>query len=301
MDFVFQFGEFAGDENSFLSDFVIAIAGAFFGTGGALLLYYKQTRDQKLKENTDKEQSQKGKLKYLRYLLTSIILAVDKFVESLDEFCVSAQTHPADIPQLKVPSIRDFNRLVNIINQEEHYRAYITLIKKDNVSNIFSSIDYLYETIIDTEKYHLQIQGYDLERRTQFASSAHTMINTIVNSQQSLRNKYGVKDPNYIILNNAITEYYKSLEPDPSDFINVRNQFMKPLLAVLISIKGIDEINNVVDIVSKTNKLLEPILLSNKDYADQMKKLSISLTETNNKLKNLTIDLATFTDNYTFD
>jgi hypothetical protein len=294
MHIIFQFGEFTGDESSFLSDLFVAIVGAFIGTGGAILVYYWQSKDQNEKEAKNRYNIQSDQLKYLYYLLDSVTLATDKMIEVLDEFYKNVNFKPTEIPPLKLVPFYDFNRIVNVINQGEYYHAYKTLVNDENISRIFGISDFLYGSFIDLEQYFKNTSLYDLQRRKDFAESMEQLISIILDNHKTLKDKEGITGKNYNIINNSIFEYHKALDPDPSDFLKLRDDFLTPLIEETVSIKSCDEIYQITMKASQTSKLLTPIILSNLQYADEIKSLANSFLESNGKLKDLTGPLRNF-------
>ncbi|GAB4007112.1 hypothetical protein GCM10028808_10360 [Spirosoma migulaei] len=298
MDIVFQFGEFIGEDGSFWTDLIVglvgSIVGGFIGTGGAIWLYYRQVRDQKTKEDANRSQIQTDKLKYLHNLLNSIILATDTSIEAIVKQYKAVEAHPTHLPGMKIVAVYDFNRIVNVINHEEHYHAYVTKLKDENITTIFSIVDFLFGSLLDLEKNFNEIVQYDLGRRKNFAESVQEIIDCIIVNQKKLKDKKGEKDIYYNILNNSIFKYYASLEPDPSNFLNIRDSFLTPFIEETVRIKDSEEIYQVTRLASKSSKLLTPIILSNMQHAGELKALSEVLSNANDRLRNYIKPLSSF-------
>ena len=291
MNIIFQFGEFTNEDSSFWADLAIAVVGAFIGTGGAIWLYYRQTRDQKKKEDDNKVEVQKDKLRYLRNLLKDVILSIEKFSAQLLEFHDNVISYPTHLPQLKTLPTYNFDRIVNKLNQEDYYHAYVTLIQNENISAIFSLVEYFYGSLELSEQSFKDTVQYDLQRRNKFFEAITKLVNEMAETLRLFKQNNQRDTNNYRILNEFIIRYYEVLEPDPSNFLRLRDRFLTPLLESIYKITDSDEMRKISKIASTANKLLTPVILSNQDYAKELKKLSEALIKANNKLKERMIPL----------
>ncbi|WP_159467351.1 hypothetical protein [Dyadobacter sp. 3J3] len=157
-DFYFQSGEFVGDNSdllSFLSDFVVQIAGTFVGAWFAIKLYRKQTQDQIDKSIKDIENRDLDNMRYLDFMLRNSISAADGLVKSFKQLAEEFSKANNSLPDLEIfTSYSDIDRIAKVINQSDFYHSYNNLnrkyrfdLKNDSLYYVFVNIDSLYHNI----------------------------------------------------------------------------------------------------------------------------------------------------------
>lgn len=284
MDIVFQFGEFTGEDSSFWSDLLIQLSGAIIGAVVAVWLFFRQIKSQKDKEEADKIQLHKDRLQYLDFLLKDATLLIDRLVNSLELFSTSVKKDPSILPRLGMVSIDVFYRIGVKIDQEHYFHAYKALSKnEDDVSKMFSITDFYHGTLTDLRESYRKVADYDYERRKIFGQTIMQLVDSMANALKLL----GKGKPEYDIVNDGIFMYYASLNPDPSDFISIRDNFLSPFSGRVVKYKNTSELSDVITIVSKANKLLDPIIRSNMQYASELDAMAETLKKSNEKLKHL--------------
>lgn len=124
MNIIFQSGEFYSD-GSFWLDLIVQIVGAVIGAATAIYLFFRQLNSNRLLEETKKSEYEIDKLKYLTTSLDSIIELIQLQISGIEKFISEVSNDFINVPLLSIYPTHDIDRLVNKINHEDYYHAFI--------------------------------------------------------------------------------------------------------------------------------------------------------------------------------
>jgi len=145
-DIVFQSGDFYND-SSFWEDLFISAAGAFLGIWGAWGIYWLQRRNDR-----------KDTLIYTTELIRNVIDKMSKQYQHLLDYSTINAGNMTGIPLLKYEGSQSLARLVERIDQQKFYHAFLreigrTLQSRKDFNNIYHQLDFLYNVLNQVQDY----------------------------------------------------------------------------------------------------------------------------------------------------
>ncbi|NDK57379.1 hypothetical protein [Pontibacter fetidus] len=145
---VLQFGEFHGEDSSWLKDLLVSSIGALLGFVGAFLIFKYQLKIDREKAEKSEAAAIERKLHYFAALTHKIISSSKEQAEHLNRFCDSFNKDPFFMPRPALVSTLDIKRFSESLNHEEYYHAYITKfgLKNETVyefRRFYAYIDFL--------------------------------------------------------------------------------------------------------------------------------------------------------------
>ena len=230
----------------------------------------------------------------INLLVTNSVKLIEHLIKGLDEFCHSVSQDSVTFPILTSHSLYDLERIVNRINQEEHYHAYLNQLKDDKIGKIFGIIDYFYDSYKLLYTSLEKRQMYDFEKKKRFVYSVASIANMTSKGLYLLK-KSNQKDTEiFKQLNIVLLAYNQELKESPLNLIKVQETLIKPILDIYLEFRyeklpfDFDEIG---DKASETNKMLSPIRLNNQNVSEMVKSYSDDFKENLKKLHDFSMPL----------
>ncbi len=189
IDIIFQSGDFYGEPSNIM-DFIFQLisecVGAFIGAGFAVLLFYKQNRRDKVKEETNIKNKAEDDMNYISFLVEDVVSDQEKQNQKLVAFfTTSSLKTTSQIKQLESIPMQNIIRLQRFLDEPDTYNSFMLVFgrkNKDNINkfkNITNSIDYLIKG--NEQLYMLIEQGMpnDYARRMKYNELSDRVIGEI--------------------------------------------------------------------------------------------------------------------------
>ncbi|GAB3050479.1 hypothetical protein [Spirosoma pulveris] len=170
MHFIFQFGEFSGEEESKFWDYV----WQFLAVAVPLYIYYRGNQYIRKKEAKQKADAEKSKLHYLYFLVRDTLSAVDILSENLESLEKNRNVNLLKNPKLQIKPPISMQRIAEKINQEEYYLASVNQIKWEGIADIFILFDYLNHQVNNLITLHNKYAGINDGMRESFAKNVNS-------------------------------------------------------------------------------------------------------------------------------
>ena len=273
MNIIFQFGEFSGEESSKLVDLLIQIVASLIGAGSAILVFWLGLKNEREKEAKQKLEITHDKLRYVNYLLNGTLIDIRSQVKKIEQFIDEQSENLSKFVHYNINLKSDVERIVNNINQEDYFLAYVRVINDDNITILF----YISELLDKAVEKVLKDIGSSAEHDYKLKLDFKTLIDNLVDNMsryllelKKVENYIKYEDL-YHILNESILSYIEIVDKEPDNFLKIRDFFIVPLMPKLLTFRDIVEIHTIVDIASKANKSLTPILRNKEDLINDLK------------------------------
>ena len=147
----FQSGDFYNEPGSFWTDLFISIVGAalgaFLGICGAWKLYLVQV-------NRDREDN----LKYNASLIRSVVGKIGRQAENCTTYAKENFGNSTDVPLLHFQLFEDLVRLVERVDQQKFFPAFLHRFKRNadtfkTFKEIYTNLDFCLESIAQIKDY----------------------------------------------------------------------------------------------------------------------------------------------------
>lgn len=286
-DIVFQNGEFINEMSTSLIEKSWTFFVSLCGIGIPLLLFYLGLKEEREKENKRRIDRQYDNLKYFAILIENIKALCVKQAENCIEVSNKIVANPIIFPVLEKIVGTDIKRIVNLVNHEDIFHAYIAKFggeteKIQDFRVIFSYLDYLDKT------YEQHIEDFENYKR-KFSNKYQTYKNIsddLLDHVAILINVIKKEDPKYNknefwnYINELILEYYRKLKEEnlEKSIAYDYENFINPIKEKLI-------------LSFRDNKNSEYIV-------SQAKKATYIHTEIVDLSKEMKTDFSTFNDNF---
>lgn len=242
-DIVFQNGDFYGETSTSLGEKLWSFFVSLSGIGIPLLLFYLGLKAESRKENKRKITRQSDNLKYFAILIENIKVLCVKQSENCKSISEKILHNPFDFPVIEKTVGSDIKRIVNLVNHEDIFHAYIANFGNTTESItdfriIFSYLDYL-DKLYDQ---HLEdYENYKKKFSNKYIISKN-ISDDLLDYVAILINKIRIGDSefktnsfwNYI--NEKLDEYYRQIKElkIEKDIESAYNNFIRPIKEDLI-------------------------------------------------------------------
>jgi hypothetical protein len=233
MDIIFQSGEFYSD-SSFWSDLIIQVVGAVIGAFVAIYLFFRQLNTNKISEESKKFEYEVDKLKYLATSLDSIIGLIQLQIEGIENFIEEVSKNYIDVPLLSIYSTHDIDRLVNKINHEDYYHAFIRQNRDiENAAKrfkkIYSVLDY-FESVLNQMMQYLERERlHDYDRKVQFKKHVEDSEKYYFSALNSSNDDSLKRE-----LNELIIHYMERRDVKADDLTIPKSEFLDPAISIMV-------------------------------------------------------------------
>lgn len=287
--FFFQSGEFLAEAGTDYLDLLFQVIAAFIGVGGALYIFYKQRKQEFHKKESERIAYERDKLKYLRYLFYDSLREVEMLCESITESSKEFNDSNGTIfPLIAITAGNSLDRVVNKINQEEHFHAYLNQISDDDISEILTYFDYFNLQIKQLIEMLDKIFLTQSEGRRKFEEKFDHTQEMIAH----LLSEKGISIPLYNSIDALQKDFFvkheeKILRQYPLDYYEYKIEFLDPLSNLLEQNNPVFNSHEYNIMVSSINaiKSLTPLIINNKNSFEDIKKIGVELKEKTNLLK----------------
>ena len=267
MNIFFQFGEFTGEESSKVIDFIIQLVGALIGAGSAILVFWLGLKNERLKGDKQKIELTHEKLRYVNFLLNGVLADTQKQLLGIERFINQQNSNLSKLTIFDITVKNNSERIVNKINQEEYFLAYVRVFDDDNITRLFDLTDYFklaFDKVLEDIRSNAK---YDYDLKVEFKGLVDSLINKIAAYSFVLKQKQNYQDDDlYNILNESIIHYYEVIQKEFDNFLLLRENFIVPLLPQILKYRNIAEVYEIAEIASKANKSLTPVLINKEKF-----------------------------------
>lgn len=232
MDIIFQSGEFYSD-SSFWSDLGVQVAGAVIGAIVAIYLFFRQFDTNKLLDENKKIEYDDDKLKYLSSSLESIIELIELQINGIEKFISEVSIDFVDVPLLSIYPTHDIDRLVNKINHEDYYHAFIRQNRdiKDatkRFKKIYSILDYLESVLKQMMQYLERERLHDYDRKVQFKKHVEDSEKYYFVAIKATNDELLINE-----LNGIIIHYMEIRDANAADLTVPKLEFLDPAISIM--------------------------------------------------------------------
>ena len=126
------YGDMYGALNTFFSG--LAFIGLIVTIAVQIYLHEKENKSKK----ADEDIKEKRKLIYLENLVHRSTLFTNETIKNIRDFNILIENNPNEIPKIKQVPINEINIIVNKLNQEKIFNAYISQIQTNEINEIFA-------------------------------------------------------------------------------------------------------------------------------------------------------------------
>jgi hypothetical protein len=273
LDIVFQSGEFISPQSNFWSDIIKAVIPLIISSAVTLAAVYITFNKNKKREEVKKGQFQTDKNIYFKTLIKNALGYLKPQIILLKTWAQGIINDPTIMPPMKIRISNDLERLVNRINQEEHYYAYLECFKNidadivtEEFRKIYACLDYFNASMSLMKSAYEDASNHDHELRMDFSKRAEKLINAIdaiiINQNQSV--------PLKTFLSPIVTEFKQGFK-DSADLKFVHEKFIKPFLGQgFLKFARVDSALNTLFIeIRSADTLYERISVENKSQAKE--------------------------------
>ena len=183
LSIIFEYGGYYADGGgSWVTDLIVAIAGASIGSGVTVWALYRTFKQDKKKEEVRRLQFQTEKLKYFQSLIEGVLSDLKTQNDFYKEFSEELNKDSFNVPLLRTLSFNDMARVVHKLNLEDYYHSYLGEFgdKKEIIiefKRIISCLDY-FDSQIDLYKGSLaKSVDFDYQRKIKLKSIAENGMN----------------------------------------------------------------------------------------------------------------------------
>ncbi len=174
---IFEYGGYYINEGNWMTDLVVAIAGASIGSGVTVWALYETFRKDKQKEEDRRLQFQTEKLKYFQSLIDSVLKGLKTQSDFYKNFSDELRQDSFNIPLMKYVPFNELTRMVQKLNLEDYYHAYLGEFgdKKEIITEfkqIITCLDYFSSQIELYKDSLVKSVDFDFQRKIKFKSIA---------------------------------------------------------------------------------------------------------------------------------
>lgn len=292
MNITFEFGGYyAGEGGSWITDLIIAIAGASIGSGVTVWALYRTFKQDKKKEEERRLQFQREKLKHFQSHIDGILSDLKTQNEFYKEFSVTLEKDFFNIPLLRSLSFNDMTRVVHKLNLEDYYHSYLGEFgdKKEVIiefKRIISCLDY-FSSQIDLYKDSLgKSIEFDYQRKIKLKNIAEkamdSMATTIIDASMKKHTEFCK------FLDTALLTFHQN-RPETYDLEYLHANFILMVKPNLIEFsETIPEASVMLIEMKKASVLFHEIPLQNRKIASDFLELHKTFKEKIDEFEGLT-------------
>lgn len=284
LSIAFEFGGYYADGGgSWITDLIIAIAGASIGSGVTVWALYKTFRQDKKKEEDRRLQFQTEKLKYFQSHIDGILSDLKTQNEFYKEFSEELEKDSFNIPLLRSLSFNDMARVIHKLNLEDYYHSYLGEFgdKKEVIlefKRIISCLDY-FSSQIDLYKDGLSKSiEFDYQRKIKLKTIAENAMDTMARMGIDADMQKEHLDFSKFI-NTALLTFHQT-RPEPYTLEYLHDNFILEVKPSLIEYsKTIPEASFILIEMKKASVLFHEIPLQNRKVASDFLELHKTFKE----------------------
>jgi hypothetical protein len=257
----------------FLSGAIAEMIGAFIGAGAALWIFFKQTKEEKVKENLKEQIKLNEKNHYFGSLLQSSLNLAKQQNEGIKKFYEELDSKPLYIPLIAIHPKQDLERLSKVIDNEEYYHAFLNKYGSDieNVKKyrgIAGSVDFLNSQINQMLDMQSKGQNFDHKRKVEYKELLDTAIDTA--SELGMRNENTNPDLTRSI-GEILQRYYEGLT-NPLELEYHQKNLVEPLITMMLNnFSDLPEVRQFLNDLKNATLIYSEIQGLNKIHSDGFK------------------------------
>lgn len=276
-------------ESGWLHDLLNTIIGAAIGSGVTIWALYRTFKYDQKKEEQDKVQFQKEKVRYFQSIIAAINTDLEEQILHYKSYAESIKQDPIDLPFLTKIPLNEVDRIVNKINHENYYHAYLDEFGDDSATiNEFRAI-------ISTINYfdgNLEVIKTSLDKSINFNNERHitlkSMIDMAIDDAAELINNQQIFS-NYKPLWNFINEHMIGFQTKKVENYSLQfyfENFLEPMKQELVKYaKDIPEVHRYITQLKKAITLYHIVQLHNLNVAKEFEHWHETMLEEHQKLK----------------
>lgn len=278
---------------NWLVELIIVVVGAAIGFIGAILAVYLASKRQQKKEKEVKEGIYSDKLNYLRSLVLKSDQGITRQNKYFQEYEQKIKENPFELPLLKTVLLNELHIVVNKLDQEHYYHAYLNKFGNgnsiiDEFGAITSSLNYFYESINllkDSSKRSLEL---DYERKTKLKG----VLNNLEEECAGILKNTEIKESNHDFWTCVNSIFYTFQLKEQPNFEYILQHFVTPLKEGISQyVKTVSIAHSLILQCRKATILFFEISTHNERVADdfrrQYSKMSVDIQEFRVKIQRL--------------
>lgn len=263
----------------FISGALAEIIGAFIGVTAAFLLFFKETRRDKKKEEEIEKIDIEEKNHYFGSLLSSVIRLANNQNQGIIKHSEEINKNPTYIPLITLYPYQDLKRLGTLIDNEEYYHAFLNKhgVELENVKKyrrISRGIDYLRSQFKQMYEMQEKAQKFDLDRKYKYKDIVEKMMGDTLEVGKLFERQV----PELMeFIANTFQAYYQGLE-DHSDLDYIQSTFVQPVKErIVASYMNIPEARYVAQQLKNATFIYSEIRMQNSQHSESFKEISENL------------------------
>ncbi len=272
-------------------DFLQDIFSALIGTGTALFIFYITIEADRNKEKRNLKRQTNNRIRNFKNLITSSIIHAETTISNLNEMINNYENDLLKFQLLKFSPNKSFERLDELLKNEDYFQAYSKKYGKENV-NTYNSLS----LIIDF--FHMQInqlweiieksQEFDHNRKVKFNEQSNSIITSI--ARLPITQNTGISSEDLITLNTYVVDFHEQLPENPT--LNYSYEFnLRVLENILIHYIGNPIAMEIIELIRDSSVLFDQIHLQNSAHKDDLIGIKNEMIESLNLYKEKTQNL----------
>jgi hypothetical protein len=267
-------------EGSFWSDLLIAFIGSFFGFGFALLIYYRQIREDRKRREWERVSNFYRLLIYYQELISSIVESFTKQVKLVDTFIIEQEKDTLDLKILHRIHSNDFSRIkqIDILGVFEawgyFFREDINSISKYKNTN--AALDFLEGTVEEISRIYESNTKDCYDRLMVIKSIIDHIPDALSSHGLTISNNLGEErwnNSSYIFLDKSIKKYQIFLQ-EKANIHKINEEFLKPLIQeCLTTFKTEPYANEILNLCKKARTKLHDVSMEVENLVTELKKI----------------------------
>lgn len=263
-------------EKGWFHDLLNTIIGAAIGSGVTIWALYSTFKHDKKKEEENRIQFQKEKAKYFQSLIKTINTDLNTQIGYFTMYAERIRQNPVELPIPTHLPLSEVDRIVNKINHEDYYHAYL-----DEFGEQQTSIDEFREMISSLNFFdeNLLFIKTSLEKSIHFNHDRHIMLKSLIemivdDASELLMNQDFLKNHTELweSINNQMLNFHEE-EFDEHDLHFYNDNFITPLKDILIQYnRKVPVSHHLIVLLKKATSLYHSIQLHNLNVAKDFEK-----------------------------
>jgi hypothetical protein len=279
--------------NNFFLDkkFLQDIFSALIGTGTALLIFYITIRKDRNKEKLNFKRQTNNQIRNFKNLINSSIKHAETTISNLDEMINNYENDLLKFQLLRFSPNKSFERLDELLKNEDYFQAYSKKYGKENV-NTYNSlsliIDYFYMQINQLWEIIEKAQEFDHKRKIKFNEQSTFIITSV--ARLTVTPNTGISVEDLATLNTIVVDFHEKITEDAS-LVYLYEFNRRVLENVLIHYIGNPIAMQIIELIRDSSVLFDEIHKQNTSHKNDLVGIKNEMNEVLNRYKEQTQNL----------
>lgn len=279
IDFVFQSGEFYGQEDSFWKDFFIQLLSIMT----ALVVFKLGVIANEKAKDREHNELMRQTYNYFISIVSSIIRLSREQASLTTNFLQQLETDLTIIPTPVSVPIKDLERFSDTSDHERYYHAYLhthgsTEDEVNNFRRFYTSIDFLYLSNKMIFERISEARKFDHDRKVNY-SNIFKKVSDDAAELVRINSISVQKDEFSEFLNQSLLTFFEK-RVDPTAIKEIQDLFVLPLLQTIVKeYRHVDAAAQLAVHLKQANQIYESVLSNNRNVVTSLQVMLNRFTE----------------------